>query len=119
MDRHQPNHPLPYPGNDSPLTLSSGMVVRQRNLIVFRGRNVSGLTVTIETPTPASDSERARRESGEVARLHAPFADAQGIGRITVEICRSQACLEHLEAPTEVYHCMRGADGTWVADHSI
>lgn len=118
MAAQQSKPSSPYPSNDSPLTLPSGTVVHQRNLVVFRGHHVSGLTIVIETPTPAADSQRIAREAHEVATLHAAFAEAQAIDRITVAICRSQACIELREVATEMFQFVRAADGTWVADHS-
>lgn len=49
------SRPYPYAANNTPLTLPSVTVVRTRNLIVFRGHNVSSLNVVIETPTPAAE----------------------------------------------------------------
>ena len=111
-----PTHP--YPTSDSPLALPSGTVVHQRNLVVFRGRGVSTLTMTIETPTPPSDSERVAREAFEMAVLHDASAETQSIRRITVAVCRSQACLELRELATEMFHFVRGNDGTWAVDPS-
>lgn len=108
----------PYPANDSPLTLPSGTVVRQRNLVVFRGHNVSALTITIETPTPAADSVRVAREAQEVATLHDTFAQRQGISRITIAVCRSQACLELREPAAEMFHFVRTSDGSWQVDRA-
>lgn len=105
----------PYPSNNSPLMLPSGTVVRQRNLVVFRGHNVSALTITIETPTPAADSVRVAREAREVATLRDTFALAQGIGRITIDVCRSRACVELREPAAETFHFVRGSDGVWQA----
>jgi hypothetical protein len=103
----------PYPTNDAPLTLSSGTVVRQRNLVVFRGFNYSKLTIIIETPTVASDTHRVAQEAQEVATLHDTFARTQGASGITVDVCRTQACFELREAAAETFHFARGQDGTW------
>jgi hypothetical protein len=107
----------PYPANDSPLTLPSGTTVRQRNFVVFRCPNASALTLTIETPTAATAAERVAREAQEVAMLHDEYAHTQGITRITVGVCRSQACLELREVPAEIFHFVRAGDGTWLLDH--
>ena len=114
-----PAVPNPYPANNTPITLASGTVVRQRNLVVFRGRNGnSSLTITIETPTSATDSNRVSQEAREVAALHDEYARAQRIDRISVAVCRSQACLELREIAKELFHFERGADGTWSAQRS-
>jgi hypothetical protein len=106
----------PYPANDSPLTLPSGTVVRQRNVVVFRGQTMTGLTITMQTPTASGDSARVAREAQEVAALHDTYARSQAISRITVAICRSQACLELREVPSEMFHFVRAADGTWIGE---
>ena len=111
-----PSLDRPYPVNDSPLTLPSGTVVRQRNLVLFRGHNVTALTITIETPTPATDSVRVAREAQEVATLLDTFAQTQGISRIAIEVCRSQACLEFREPAAERFQFVRATDGTWQPD---
>jgi hypothetical protein len=103
----------PYPANDSPLTLPSGTVVRQRNLVVFRGQNGTSLTIVIQTPTDRADSVRVAREAQEVAALHDAYARAQGIARISVAVCRSQSCLELREVANEMFHFVRAADGSW------
>lgn len=93
-------------------------MVRQRNLVVFRGRNGSSLTITIETPTATTDSTRVAQEALEVAALHDQYARVQGIDRIAVAVCRSQPCLELREIANELFHFVRGADGTWAVDRS-
>jgi hypothetical protein len=109
----------PYPANDAPMTLASGTVVRQRNIVVFRGRNGnSSLTITIETPTSATDSARVSEEAREVAGLLDEYTRRQGIDRISVAVCRSQACLELREVAKELFHFERAADGTWSAERS-
>ncbi len=57
MAAQEPSLTYPYPAN-IPLTLSSGTVVRQRNVVVFRGHHINTLTITIESPTPAADADR-------------------------------------------------------------
>jgi hypothetical protein len=106
----------PYPANNTPLTLTSGTVLRQRDLVVFRGRHISSLTIVIETPAPASDSARVAQEAHEVANIHSEFAAAQRVSRIIVAVCRTQACLESRELPAEMFHFARSADGAWVSD---
>jgi hypothetical protein len=113
-----PDPTYPYPANDSPLTLPSGTVVRQRNLVVFRGRHGSRLTITIETPTAAADAARVAAEAQEVATLLDTYAQTQGINRITVAVCRSRACLELREPAAEMFHFVRADDGAWQVDHS-
>jgi hypothetical protein len=111
--------PYPYPANDTPLTLPSGTVVRTRKLIVFRGHNVSSLNVVIETPTPATDTARVASEAQAVANLHATFAQSNGLTRIMVSICRTQACLEMRELPAESFDFSQSADGSWIRDESM
>lgn len=53
----------PYPANDVPLQLLWGSVVRQRDVVIFRGQHTSSLTIVIETPSPASESARVAREA--------------------------------------------------------
>lgn len=105
----------PYPGNDAPLTLSSGTVVRVRNLIVFRGQNTRQLTVVMETPTPADASIRLADEARELADMHRGIAEFERLDGITITICRSQACLELREPAAESFHFTRAADGGWTA----
>jgi len=106
----------PYPTMDAPLPLPSGTVVRTRNLVVLRGRNTTVLTVTIETPTPASDVARVASEAHEVAVLHNDFATMQGASTINVAICRTQACIELREPTDEFFLFERVAAGTWVGE---
>ena len=108
----------PYPANDSPLSLPSGTVVRQRALVVFRGHDASTLTITIETPTAARDTGRVAHEAREVATLHDTFARSKGISRITVAVCRTRACFELREPALEMFNFARGRDGSWQADRS-
>ncbi|HTI62281.1 MAG TPA: hypothetical protein VL524_02145 [Gemmatimonadaceae bacterium] len=114
MAAQNPSLPYPYPANDTPLTLPSGILVRERNLVVFLGHNASSLTVVIETPTPATDSARVADETREVANLHSAFAQSNGLSHIMVLVCRTQACLEFRERSAELFDFVRGADGTWV-----
>ncbi|HEY4216837.1 MAG TPA: hypothetical protein VGM67_06840 [Gemmatimonadaceae bacterium] len=107
-----------YPTNDIPLTLRSGTVVHQRNLVVFRGRTVSVLTIKIQTPTPAANASRVAREAQEVATLHDAVARAQGISRIAVDVCRSQACVELRGTAAKTFQFVRGRDGTWRVDRA-
>lgn len=111
-----PSPPYPYPANDTPLTLSPGIVVRVRDLVVFRGHNVSSLTVVLQSPTPAADSTRVASEALAVAKLHGTFAQTQGIDHISVMVCRTQACLAMQEPASEMFHFIRAADGSWTAD---
>jgi hypothetical protein len=103
------------PTNDAPLTLSSGTVVRMRNLVVYFGRNTRNMTVFIETPTPASDSTRLADEAYELANLHREFADKEQLGTIIIAVCRTQACSELRETSTEQFVFARTADGDWAA----
>ena len=108
--------PYPYPANDAPLTLPPGIVVHTRNLVVFRGHNVSALTVVIQTPTPAADSNRVAREALDVATLHDSFARSNRIDHIIVEVCRTQPCLEMREQPAEMFQFNRTVGGKWISD---
>ena len=104
----------PYPMSDTPLTLPSGTVVRVRNLIVFQSQGSSSLTIYIETPTPAADSFRLAREARELVELHTQFANVQSLSTVRVAVCRSPACVEMREKPSETY-TYRRADSTWVS----
>jgi len=106
----------PYPTSDTPLPLPSGVIVRVRNLVIFRGTNIGGLTVIIETPTLPSDPERVAREASEVAELHSELVDSQGLQVLTVGICRTRACVEMREIPATQFRFVRTAARTWRAE---
>ncbi len=105
----------PYPLMDHPLTLSSGTVVRERNFVVFQGQQTSILTITIQTPTPAGDT-RLAAEAREIAARNDAYARQRGIDRITIAVCRTQACIELREVAAEMFHFVRASDGTWLDD---
>ncbi len=106
----------PYPTTNSPITLASGTVVRVRDLVVFRGRTESSLTIYIETPTPAADTSRLAREAHELANLHTAFANGNAISRIAVAICRTTGCSALRERPTKTVSFVRVNDQAWVRD---
>lgn len=109
-----PAHPFPL--EDTPLTLASGTTVHVRNLVVFEGGAKRQLTIVIETPTAATDTKRLAREAKELANMHQQFAEMERLDSITVAICRTQACLETREAPSEVFRFVRAIDGYWTDD---
>lgn len=98
---------------DSPLTLSNGRVLRQRNLVVFRGSHTVRLTIVIETPTLAADRSRLKEETREVANLYDEFARTEGVNGITVAVCRTQACSELRQLSRERFDFVRGRNGRW------
>ena len=104
------------PGNDTPVTLPSGTVVRVRNIVVFIGPSGRSLTLYIESPTPATDSARVAREAKELIDLHGAASSLGPIVRAMVGICRTQGCLELREAPSEMFFFRPQPDGTWRAE---
>jgi hypothetical protein len=110
-----PTPASPYPANDSPITLPSGTVVRVRNLVVFVGPRGKDLTLYIQSPTPASDSARVAREAKELVDLHAASGGLGQFVRAIVGICRTQACLEMREIPSEMFVFAAQPDGSWRA----
>jgi hypothetical protein len=104
----------PLPANANPsITLASGVIVRQGELTVFRGHSGSTLTITIETPTRASDSTRVALEAREIAALYGEHERSFSVDRIVVAVCRTQACLELHESATERFTYARAKDGSW------
>jgi hypothetical protein len=103
------------PMNDVPVRLPSGTVVRVRNIVVFEGSSAKTLALFIETPTQAADSARVAREAKELIDLwgrsavHAPLTGA------SVRVCRTPACLEMREAPSEMFFFLPHPDGSWRA----
>ena len=110
-----PVPPSPYPANDTPLTLPSGTVVRVRNLVVFAGSGGRALTLYIQSPTLPSDSARLAREAKELVDLHAASGSFGPLTRTTVGVCRTQACLEMREMPSEMFLFVAQPDGSWRA----
>lgn len=106
----------PFPLEDTPLTLTSGTIVHVRNLVIFQGRTKRQLTIVVETPTAATDTERLAREAKELANMHQQFAEMEHLDGITVAVCRTQACLETREAPSETFRFVRAIDGYWTDD---
>jgi hypothetical protein len=111
-----PTPTSPYPANDSPVTLSSGTVVRVRNLVVFVGPSGKALTLYIQSPTPASDTARVAREAKELVDMHSASRGLGPLTRATVGVCRTQACLEMREIPSEMFFFVAQADGSWRAE---
>ena len=105
---------LPSPEHTNPpITLPSGVIVRQGEHVIFRGRNGGNLTITIEKPTPAADSTRVAHVAREVAEFYSDFARTLGIDGIIVSVCQTQACLELRDNPTERFQFTRAKDGSW------
>src|SRR5688500_5045864 len=69
-----PSQTSPYPMNGIAVTLSSGTVVRIRNIVVFRSQKGSRLTVYVETPTPSTERARVALEAKEIAGLQVTAA---------------------------------------------
>jgi hypothetical protein len=105
----------PYPLSDIPVTLSSGTVIRIRNIVFFRGQNGSGLTLYIETPTPPTDPERVGVEAREVLKFQFKSVRTENPTAVSVGICRTQGCLEMREIPQEMFLFVRQSDGSWQA----
>jgi hypothetical protein len=105
----------PYPVNDSPVTLPSGTVVRVRNVVVFAGPRGKDLTLYIESPTPAADSARLAREAKELVDLHRASGGLGPLARASVGVCRTRACLEMRQIPTEMFFFVAQPNGSWRA----
>jgi hypothetical protein len=110
-----PTPASPYPANDTPVTLRSGTVVRVRNVVVFAGPRGKALTLYIQSPTSASDSVRLAREAKELVDLHDASGALGPLTRATVGVCRTQACLEMREVPSEMFFFLAQPDGSWRA----
>jgi hypothetical protein len=108
--------PKPYPANNYPIQLASGMIVHQRNVVVFKGQNGTSITFSIETPTPATDSVRVAAEAAEIAKLLGDQARKQGASHMTIAFCRTRACLELREAPKERFSFVRATNGSWYVE---
>jgi hypothetical protein len=100
---------------DTPVTLSSGTTVRVRNIVMLAGPGGKSLTLYIETPTHAVDTVRVAREAKELVDLHGGSAALGPLGRVSVGVCRTQACLEMREAPNEMFVFLPRPDGSWRA----
>jgi hypothetical protein len=101
-----------FPMNDIAVTLSSGTVVRIRNIVVFRSQNGSGLTVYIETPTLSTEPERVALEAKEVAGLQVKSRKSDGATSVSIGVCRTQGCLEMREIPQEMFLFVLKPDGS-------
>jgi hypothetical protein len=104
-----------YPANDTPVTLPSGTVVRVRHMVVFAGPSGNSLTLYIQSPTRATDSVRMAREATELVALQGASTHLGPLVRKMVGICRTQACLEMREAPSEMFFFHSRPDGSWRA----
>jgi hypothetical protein len=100
------------PLNDIPVTLSSGTVVRIRNLAVFRSPNGADLTVYVETPTQSTDSARLASEAKELAGLQIRSPMIGTLTSVSVAVCRTHNCLEMREKPEETFSFIRKPDGS-------
>jgi hypothetical protein len=99
--------------DDIAFTLSSGTVIRIRNIVVFRGPTGSRLNVFVQTPTPPTDRARVALEAKEIAGLKLASASTDSAGTVIVVVCRTQACLEMREMPPEIFLFVRQTDGSW------
>ena len=106
-----PNSPQPM--NDTPVTLSSGTVVRVRNIVVFVGPSGKSLTLYIETPTQATESAQIERDANEIIGRYGESTTSGPFVRATVGVCRTQACLEMREPPSEMFSFVQQSDGSW------
>jgi len=98
-------------------TLSSGTVVRIRNMVVFQSQNGNGiLTVYIETPTPSTEPKRLASEAKEVAGLQIKSPTIGNLTRVSVAVCRTNGCLEMREKPQEMFSFTRKSDGSLEAE---
>ena len=111
-----PSQQSPYPLNDIAVTLSSGTVVRIRNIVVFRSQKGSRLTVYVETPTPSTERARVALEAKEIAGLQVTSASSANPTSVHVVVCRTQGCLEMREMPQEMFSFVRQADGAWQSE---
>jgi hypothetical protein len=71
------------------------------------------LTIHIQSPTPASESARLAREAKELADLHIASGSLGPLARVIVGVCRTQACLEMREIPSEMFFFAARPDGSW------
>jgi hypothetical protein len=105
-----PNNPQPM--TDTPVTLSSGTVVRVRNIVVFVGPSGKSLTLYIETPTQPAESAQIERDAKELIGRYGESASGPFV-RAIVSVCRTQACLEMREPPSEMFSFIQQPDGSW------
>ncbi len=108
-----------YPMNDIPVTLSTGTVVRIRDVVVVQSQNGSGLTLYIQTPTPPSEADRVASEAREVAGFQVKSPAWEKISTVSVAVCRTQACLEMREIPKEMFSFVRQPDGSWKSEKML
>jgi hypothetical protein len=100
--------------NDIRVTLTSGTVVRIRNLAVFQSPELNGsaLTVYIETPTPSTEQQRLASEAKEIAALQIKSPALGNLTSVSVAVCRTIACVEMREKPEELFVFARKPDGS-------
>ena len=103
----------PQPMNDTPVTLPSGTAVRVRSIIVFVGPSGKSLTLYIETPTQAAESAQIERDAKELIGRYGESATSGPFVRAIVSVCRTQACLEMREPPSELFFFAKQPDGSW------
>ena len=108
-----PSQQSPYPLNDIAVTLSSGTVVRIRNIVIFRSQRGSRLTVYVETPTPSTERARVAVEAKEIAGFQVRSAPTANPMSVRVVVCRTRGCLEMREIPREMFSFIRQSDGSW------
>ena len=106
-----PNNP--YPMTDTPVTLSSGAVVRVRNVVVFAGPSGKSLTLYIETPTQATESAQIERDASELIERYGQSATSGPFVRAAVIVCRTQACLEMREPSGEMFSFVQQPGESW------
>jgi hypothetical protein len=105
------------PMNNLAVTLSSGTVVRIRNMLVLQTPNGSRLlTVYIETPTPSTEPERLAVEAKEVAGIQIKSPTIGNLTSVRVAVCRTNGCLEMREKPQEMFSFIPKSDGSLEAE---
>jgi hypothetical protein len=103
--------------NDIAVTLTSGTVVRIRNIAIFRGQKSSELVVYIETPTPSAEPARLASEAKELAGLQIKGPMTSNLASVSVAVCRTTTCLQMQEKPEELFVFVRNADGSLEAEN--
>lgn len=104
----------PYPAMDLPMTLSSGHVWRVRNLVVLVSGGRKALTIFVETGDAVRDSATMLFDASALVREHPELQAGESLDRITVAVCRTEACIELRERPSDLWLFERLPAGGWV-----
>lgn len=105
------------PGTNIPLKLSSGTVVRIRDVTIAQTTHRKSLTLYIQTPTASSDSEQLLREAREVVDRYDLYAVERHVGAINIAVCRTRGCIEMRELPDRLFTFARQSNGSWERPH--